>query len=426
MRRLCLGEILEKLTQSDPSSSSSQRQTRASAPSTRTSANTPQKQAAEYMRWIQERIPTIDKKDPRVYCPYCNLKNHPRWICHHFWQPSLREAFLHFVHWRSPSIPLPTCYVQQWNCETELGSARKENGERRQPQARLHMVSERSPSPPPAAQPQAQPMDTSGPPMFSEKHHQKRQPHFVQQPQPCIHCLRAAHHRSFLQAHVCDTHLCLAGVSLKNMYGQNHSRVLQCPENISRQLVEYLDSRKDIPGPLGSFLRHTTTMQSPNVPNYVTTQKYPVARVAELRTEPTAENIIAHQSYLECLQFEQNSVRCWSNMIQDQIMGEANQVYSQLGRMMLTLEQRERANQWTRAHTEQRMQQPQPAQPPRPDQPPPAAPSAQSNAPLQVKQAPSRPASSTVIIFDEFSTSECSFSQEQIRGHNPCRTVDSQ
>ena len=29
------------------------------------------------------RVPTIDKKDERVYCPYCDMKNHPRWTCHH-------------------------------------------------------------------------------------------------------------------------------------------------------------------------------------------------------------------------------------------------------------------------------------------------------------------------------------------------------
>ena len=72
--------------------------------------------------------------------------------------------------------------------------------------------------------------------------------------------------------------------------------------------------KRHIPGPLGSFLRHATTTQSPLVPNYVTTQRYPVPRVGNLRTKPTYENIIAHQSYLEKLQFEQNSLRCWSNI----------------------------------------------------------------------------------------------------------------
>ena len=49
-------------------------------------------------------------------------------------------------------------------------------------------------------------------------------------------------------------------------------------------------------------------MQSPNVPNYVTTRKFPVYRVSELRQEPTVDNVIAHHAYLAYLQFEQNSL----------------------------------------------------------------------------------------------------------------------
>ena len=47
------------------------------------------------------------------------------------------------------------------------------------------------------------------------------------------------------------------------------------------------------------------------------------------RTKATLENIAAHQAYLEKLQFEQNTLRSWSNMVQDQIMGEAAQVHLQ-------------------------------------------------------------------------------------------------
>ena len=49
-----------------------------------------------------------------------------------------------------------------------------------------------------------------------------------------------------------------------------------------------------------------------------------------MRSKPTFANISVHQSYLEKLQFEQNSVRSWYNMIQDQIMGEADQVHNQM------------------------------------------------------------------------------------------------
>ena len=36
---------------------------------------------AEYMLWIQSLIPNVDKKDERVYCPFCDMKNHLRWTC---------------------------------------------------------------------------------------------------------------------------------------------------------------------------------------------------------------------------------------------------------------------------------------------------------------------------------------------------------
>ena len=40
-------------------------------------------EAKEYIQWIESRIPNIDRKDERVYCAYCNMKNHPRWSCNH-------------------------------------------------------------------------------------------------------------------------------------------------------------------------------------------------------------------------------------------------------------------------------------------------------------------------------------------------------
>ena len=134
-------------------------------------------------------------------------------------------------------------------------------------------------------------------------------------------------------------------------------------------------------------MRHVTTMNSPTVPNYVTTARYPVEHITQLRTDPTFENIVAHQSYLEKLQFEQNCVRSWSNMIQDQIMGEADQVHNQMARMILTMQQQQQqqsTNPWTRGYAEPQMQSNQGAPPPRPVQP-----TAQP-APIQVKPAPAR------------------------------------
>ena len=87
----------------------------------------------------------------------------------------------------------------------------------------------------------------------------------------------------------------------------------------------YLQSASTNPGPTGSFMRHVTAMKSPTNPTYVTTRQWPVPDVMHLRTEANFQNIAAHQAYLEMLQFEQNALRSWSNMVQDQIMGEAAQ-----------------------------------------------------------------------------------------------------
>ena len=91
------------------------------------------------------------------------------------------------------------------------------------------------------------------------------------------------------------------------------------------------------PGPMGSFMRHVTTMLSPTNPSYVTTRQWPVPSITQLRTDPTFENIAAHQAYLEKLQFKQNTLRSWSHMVQDQIMGEAAQIHHQLVQMVLTM-----------------------------------------------------------------------------------------
>ena len=64
-----------------------------------------------------------------------------------------------------------------------------------------------------------------------------------------------------------------------------------------------------IPGPMGSFTRHVTTMLSPTNPSYVTTRQWPVPSVTQLRTDPTFENkFAAHQAYLDKLQFGQNTL----------------------------------------------------------------------------------------------------------------------
>ena len=146
------------------------------------------------------------------------------------------------------------------------------------------------------------------------------------------------------------------------------SRPLYVPGNLWNLNLPTVSA---VPGPMGSFTRHVTTMYSPNNPSYVTTAKRPVHHIMELRADPSLENIAAHQAYLEKLQFEQNTLRLWSNMIQDQIMGEAHQVPDQIVKMALTMQQQQSAHPWAQEWAGR------PAQPPTAPLPRPVQPTAQ-------------------------------------------------
>ena len=94
-------------------------------------------------------------------------------------------------------------------------------------------------------------------------------------------------------------------------------------------------------GPLGSFMRHTTTMVSPNVPRYVSTGIFPERDWADLRAEPTLANAAAHRKYLEMLSFEAHALHQWSSMISAQITAECEQAHQQ---MVIILEKIAAAN----------------------------------------------------------------------------------
>ena len=68
-------------------------------------------------------------------------------------------------------------------------------------------------------------------------------------------------------------------------------------------------------GPLGSFMRHTTSMASPNIPRYAQTGHWPPCRITGLHTTSTIDNAFAHQRYLEMLNFESHLLHQWSSMI---------------------------------------------------------------------------------------------------------------
>ena len=138
------------------------------------------------------------------------------------------------------------------------------------------------------------------------------------------------------------------------------------------------------PGPMASFIRHVTSMQSPTSPSYAATGRLPVTDVHIF--EQNQDNVAAHQSYLEKLQFEHNTLRSWSNTVQDQIAGEAQQVHLQLMQMIQTMQHRNNPQPWAQAWAERSVQPP-----PRPAQqtsqpqavPAKAAPAARAQRPTQ-------------------------------------------
>ena len=45
-----------------------------------------------YVSWIRRMAPRIHNRDERVYCPYCDVKNHPHWTCAYGQRHTNKEA----------------------------------------------------------------------------------------------------------------------------------------------------------------------------------------------------------------------------------------------------------------------------------------------------------------------------------------------
>ena len=71
-----------------------------------------------YIQWI-EHVLKIDKKhskDPRVYCAYCDMNNHPRFACKRAWKhrkPEEKHRCTLCAGLHAP-CPMPYCTDQWW------------------------------------------------------------------------------------------------------------------------------------------------------------------------------------------------------------------------------------------------------------------------------------------------------------------------
>ena len=211
----------------------------------------------QYMKWIADVL-KIDKKkskDERVYCPYCDMNNHPRFSCKHF-SKHLREQARHQCTLRCMSNHAPfQCARAQVN-----GGIAKPNWTRRE--KKLAADQNREPdlrwdaegnAPPPVPPP------VEAPPQ--EGHQQAQQE--AQQP------------------------LCAAAVMMRGppptMRHSNYRQSAACPTVLEgcewteaqqeEEKPRYPRPGHDIPANLWnldvpsrattSFLRHVTSMQSP-------------------------------------------------------------------------------------------------------------------------------------------------------------------
>ena len=88
------------------------------------------------------------------------------------------------------------------------------------------------------------------------------------------------------------------------------------------------------PGPLASFLRHCSTMDSPYLPSYSKGGAQPADDITHLeRRHASMEKLREFQKYSEKLQFEATCCRLWSEGIQEQIMDEQERVQSWIAGM---------------------------------------------------------------------------------------------
>ena len=158
-----------------------------------------------------------------------------------------------------------------------------------------------------------------------------------------------------------------------------------------------IQSRSNLPGPMASFLpQESCAMLLQCSPRKIQAMRTSQSR--ELQREASLENVAAGQRYLEKLQFELNTLRLWSNGIQDEIMDEAQKLHLQLMKLIRELQRLNNALPWVEGWQVTSSQAPPsqaPAQSSAPSSSIPAksapAPRTQQSQPSSVASAPRNP-----------------------------------
>ena len=282
----------------------------------------PSEQQELYIHWICRSL-GIDKncKDPRIYCAYCDMRNHPRFACKHVDKHRRPDEKHHctLCKGRHPSFLCPRAQVNgglgqpNWH-KQEYKKAKSENREAdyRWGEQLTHV-------------------DVDGPDSSPQ------QPQEVQQPQ----CAAATMMHGISMAPASSLHGGCPPIQEHQEYGLPRAPPSMMP--MQRDVItpnpEYpipanlwdlnIPFCAQAPSPLATFIRHCNTMQSPHYPSYGRQGvPQPADSITDLnRNIASIENLRELQKYSEKLACESTCCRLWAQGIQTQIQDEQEKVH---------------------------------------------------------------------------------------------------
>ena len=335
-------------------------------------------QQETYIKWIRESL-KLEKncKDPRIYCAYCDMSNHPRFACKHVekHRNPLREHRCTLCKGRHAPFQCPLAQVNggpgQPNWYKQEYKKAKSEGRAADYRWGVHLSHD----------------DVDGPAS-------KEQP--PQEVPPPTQCAAAAMMHGMAPASslhggcqpIQEHQPCDFSGSVPGMTPMQYDVILPNPDfpipaNLWDLNIPYC---AHMPSPLSTFIRHCNTMQSPHYPSYGRHgAPQPVESITDLnRSTASIENLRELQKYSEKLAYESTCCRLWADGILTHIKDEQEKVYKWIDGMT---EELVRAKRSTFAQPHWVPSMTHPLQPAPPVPPPPHA-SSSSASMVQVKPAP--------------------------------------
>ena len=331
-----------------------------------------------YIKWIRDSL-KIEKhcKDPRIYCAYCDMSNHPRFACKHVekHRNPLKEHRCTLCKGKHAPFQCPRAQVNggpgQPNWYKQEYKKAKSEGRAADYRWGTHLSHD----------------DVDGPAS-------KEQP--PQEVPPPTQCAAAAMMHGMAPASSLhggcppiqeNQPYDLPG-PLPGMAPMQYDVILPNPDfPIPANLWDLnIPFCAHMPSPLSTFIRHCNTMQSPHYPSYGRQgAPQPVESITDLnRSTASIENLRELQKYSEKLAYESTCCRLWADGILTHIKDEQEKVYKWIDGMT---EELVRAKRSTFAQPHWMPSMTHPLQPAPPVPPPPHA-SSSSASMVQVKPAP--------------------------------------